>query len=187
MAGKLKPIRRVVTGHDGGGRSCVIYDSSAPNVNPKPNRTGSGMTDIWVFDSCPIDISGTRDDGNRPFNFEPPSNGGHLRIVQEQARQPGYDPDKDPFAVAPHPTKKGPGGTEYRGGSHAYRSPTHRSKTVDYGVLLEGERILNLEEADILMRQGDVIVQLGNWHAWSSSDSNVLMAFVMMGATLEES
>ena len=186
MAEKLKPIRRIVTGNDEYGRSCVIYDSDAPNVNPQPNKPGSGMTDIWVYDSCPIDISGTRDDGDLPFNFEPPPNGGHLRIVQSPARPPGYDPDKDPSAVAPHPPKTGPGGTEYRGGANAFRSPTHRSRTVDYGILLEGERVLNLDDGDIVMKPGDTIVQLGNWHAWSNPDSDTLMAFIMMGGTFEK-
>jgi mannose-6-phosphate isomerase-like protein (cupin superfamily) len=186
MTKSLKPIRRIVTGNDKEGKSYVIYDSDAPNANPQPNKPGSGMTDIWVYDSCPIDLSGERDDGNLPFNFEPPHNGGHLRIVQSVARPPGYDPAKDPSAVAPHPAKKGAGGTEYRGGSNFFRSPTHRSETVDYGIVLEGERTLELDEYKTALRPGDIVVQLGNWHAWSNPDSESLMAFIMMGATFDE-
>ena len=37
------------------------------------------MTDVWVFENSPAPISGERDDGNLPFNFEPPERGGHLR------------------------------------------------------------------------------------------------------------
>ncbi|HVP77503.1 MAG TPA: cupin domain-containing protein [Thermodesulfobacteriota bacterium] len=186
MAEILKPIRRIVTGHDRKGRSCVLYDGRAPNVNPQPNKPGSGMTDIWVFPSCPVDLSGDRDDGNLPFNFEPPPLGGHLRIVQSPGKPSGYDPRKDPSAVAPHPSRVGAGGTEYRGGANFFRSPTHRSKTVDYGIVLEGERILELDSTEIVLGPGDTVVQLGNWHAWSNPQSDSLMAFIMMGATFDD-
>jgi quercetin dioxygenase-like cupin family protein len=182
---KLKPIRRIVTGHDKNGKSCVIYDGHAPNVNPQLNKPGSGMTDIWVFPSCPVDLSGDRDDGNLPFNFEPPPVRGHLRLVQSAARPAGYNADKDMCAVAPHRPKTGAGGTEYRGGANFFRSPIHRSRTVDYGVLLEGERVLDLDGTEIVLKPGDTVVQLGNWHAWSNPQSDSSMAFIMMGATFD--
>ena len=79
MTDYSKPIRRVVTGHDAQGRSCVLCDSAAPNVNPGAISRGTCMTDIWVYKEAPAIISGTRDDGNLPFHFEPPERGGHRR------------------------------------------------------------------------------------------------------------
>src|SRR5437762_688401 len=70
MAAELKPIRRVVTGTDAQGRSRVLFDGPAPNVNPRAVSPGAGMTDVWVFERCPAVVSGERDDGNLPFNFE---------------------------------------------------------------------------------------------------------------------
>ncbi len=163
MKEKLRPIRRVVTGNDARGRSRVLFDSAAPNVNPGAVSASAGMTDIWVFHDCPAVISGERDDGNLPFRFEPPEKGGHLRIVQSAA-----------------------GGTWDRGGQNAYSSPVHKSATVDYGILLEGERVLLLDDGERVMKPGDVVVQLGNWHGWTNPRSASLMAFVMMGAKLEE-
>src|SRR5205814_176864 len=61
MTEKLRPIRRVVTGNDGQGRSRVLFDSAAPNVNPGAVSASAAMTDIWVFHSCPAVISGERD------------------------------------------------------------------------------------------------------------------------------
>jgi quercetin dioxygenase-like cupin family protein len=181
----VRPIRRIVTGHDGRGKSCVLYAGDAPSVTTQPNKPGSGMTDLWVFPSCPVDLSGERDDGNIPFRFEPPHHGGHLRIVQSAARPPDYDPEKDLAAVPPHPPKPGPGGTEYRGGANLFRSPTHRSKTVDYGIVLQGERTLELDDTEVVLKTGDTIVQLGNWHAWNNACSESLMAFFMMGGTFD--
>ena len=66
MAKELKPIRRVVTGYDDQGRSGVVFDSAAPNVNPGAISRGTCMTDIWVYKTAPAIIGGTRDDGPQP-------------------------------------------------------------------------------------------------------------------------
>jgi quercetin dioxygenase-like cupin family protein len=181
----LAPIRRVVTGHDARRRSRVLFDGPAPNVNPRAVSAGAGMTDVWVFERCPANVTGERDDGRLPFSFEPPEHGGHLRIVQSLGRAPGYDPAKDTGAVPVHEPRQRPGGTWDRGGQNAYSSPIHRSATVDYGIVLEGERVLRLDDGERVMRPGDVVVQLGNWHGWTNPRAGSSMAFVMMGATLE--
>jgi len=186
MADKVKPIRRVVTGNDASGRSRVLFDSAAPNVNPGAIRPGTCMTDVWVFPGCPANLSGERDDGRLPFNFEPPATGGHLRIVQSPARPPGYDPTQDKTAVPLHEPRQRPGGTWDRGGANAYSSPVHKSRTVDYGILLEGERVLLLDDGERVMKPGDVVVQLGNWHGWTNPRTVSLMAFVMMGAKFND-
>src|SRR5258706_5131771 len=185
MSPALKPIRRVVTGNDSQGNSKVLFDSAAPNVNPGAVSPSAGMTDIWVFDRCPAMISGGRDDGNLPFHFEPPPGGGHLRIVQSAGRPADYDPAKDAAAVALHAPRQRPGGTWDKGGQNAFSSPVHKSDTVDYGILLEGERVLLLDDGEHMMRPGDVVVQLGNWHGWTNPGCASLMAFVMMGAKAE--
>jgi hypothetical protein len=106
MAQAPKPIRRVVTGNDARGRSRVLFDSAAPNVNPGAIVRGTCMTDIWVYQHSPAPISGDRDDGNLPFHFEPPSAGGHLRIVQSPGKPRGYDPARDPAAVLRTPSAR---------------------------------------------------------------------------------
>jgi len=186
MARGLKPIRRVVTGNDAHGRSRVLFDSAAPNVNPGAVSPSAGMTDLWVFERCPAPIGGERDDGNLPFHFEPPPSGGHLRIVESQGRPPDYDAAADRSAMPVHEPRRRPGGTWDKGGQNAFSSPIHKSATVDYGVVLEGERVLLLDDGEHVMRPGDIVVQLGNWHGWTNPRSGSLMAFIMMGAELDE-
>ncbi len=48
----LKPIRRVVTGHDATGKAVVISDGPAPNVVVSPHRPG-GRTNVWRTTSMP--------------------------------------------------------------------------------------------------------------------------------------
>ena len=182
----IKPIRRVVTGNDAQGRSRVLFDSAAPNVNPGAISRGTCMTDVWVYESSPAVITGERDDGNLPFRFEPPHAGGHLRIVQSPAKPADYDPAKDPGHVALHEPRQRPDGVWTRGGQNCFSAPIHKSETVDYGIVLEGERVLVLDSGEIVMRPGDVVVQLGNWHGWTNPRIGSLMAFVMMGGKFED-
>src|SRR5262252_6875396 len=116
MAQARKPIRRVVTGNDAQGRSRVLFDSAAPNVNPGAIVRGTCMTDIWVYQHSPAPTSGNRDDANLPFHFEPPAAGGHLRIVQSPSKPADYDPAKDANAVPIHEPRRRADGVMVRGG-----------------------------------------------------------------------
>jgi len=185
MAEGIKPIRRVVTGNDAQGRSKVLFDSAAPNVNANAFKKGTGMTDVWVFHGCPANIAGERDDGNLPFHFEPPHTGGHLRIVQSDPKPADYDPKNDKFIVPEHPPKKTEGGTWERGGQNLYTTRIHKSETVDYGILLSGERTLITDDGQRVLKPGDVVVQIGSWHAWGNPNASQ-MAFIMMGGKFDE-
>jgi len=85
--GYIKPIRRVVTGNDAQGRSCVLFDSAAPMFMPARTKKGTSMTDLWVFETARR-ISAARAMTKPTFNFEPPKTGGHCRVVQSR-RQAG--------------------------------------------------------------------------------------------------
>ena len=61
----------------------------------------------------------------------------------------------------------------------------HKSETLDYGIVLEGQRILQLDDGERVMNPGDVVVQIGNWHGWSNRTGASLMAFVMMGGDFD--
>lgn len=184
MAQGINPIRRVVTGNDAQGRSKVLYDSAAPRVKASAFKKGTGMTDIWMFESSPAPLVGRRDDGDLPFHFEPPDNGGRLRIVQSDARPDRYDPSKDEHLTAEHPPRKTEGGTWERGRQNLYTTRIHKSETLDYGILLSGERVLITDAGEHLIKPGDVVVQIGSWHAWSER-SGSQMAFIMMAARFE--
>ncbi|KIW99957.1 uncharacterized protein Z518_10885 [Rhinocladiella mackenziei CBS 650.93] len=49
-------------------------------------------------------------------------------------------------------------------------SPMHRTVSLDYGVVLEGEVELVLDSGEVrLMRRGDVAIQRGTNHAWRNA------------------
>jgi hypothetical protein len=186
MAEGIKPVRRVVTGNDAQGRSKVLYDSAAPRVNANTFKKGTGMTDIWTFETCPAPISGTRDDGDLPFHFEPPASGGRLRIVESACKPRDYDPATDKYITAEHPPRRTEGGTWERGRQNLYTTRIHKSETLDYGILLSGERVLVTDAGEHVLKPGDVVIQIGSWHAWSDRNYGSRMAFVMMAAKFDE-
>ena len=68
-----------------------------------------------------------------------------------------------------------------RFGAGAPHPLMHRTETVDYGIVIEGEMTLVLDRSETLLHAGDIVVQRGTNHAWSNrSDSPCRMAFVLI-------
>ena len=59
----------------------------------------------------------------------------------------------------------------------------HKTKTLDYAIVLAGEIYAVLDEGEVLLRAGDVLVQQGTNHAWSNrTDKPATIAFVLLDA-----
>ena len=57
----------------------------------------------------------------------------------------------------------------------------HRTQSVDYGIVIEGEMTLILDEGEALLRPGSVVVQRGTNHAWANRSGVVCrMLFVLV-------
>jgi quercetin dioxygenase-like cupin family protein len=78
------------------------------------------------------------------------------------------------------------GGTVFRIARLApgHRSPMHRTTSIDYGVVLEGELVLELDGGDsVRLSAGDVVIQRGTNHLWfNDSDQPCLVAFILIDA-----
>jgi quercetin dioxygenase-like cupin family protein len=60
-------------------------------------------------------------------------------------------------------------------------SPRHRTQSVDYGIVLDGEMVLVLDDTETVLGPGDVVVQRGTTHRWENrSDRSARMAFVLV-------
>jgi len=180
----LKPIRRVVTGNDARGKSRVVWDGSAPAAHEASMGSGRGHIDFWVWNETPAPLSGETDDGNLHYDFPGPPNGGHLRVVQGVGKPASYDPAEDSFIVPSHPSKLHPLGRRWdRGGINAYSGGMHKTETVDYAILLDGERTLVLDDREVEWKPGDIVIDVGAWHQWSSRNrGGGRVAFDMIAA-----
>src|SRR5262245_14825090 len=122
-----KPIRRVVTGHDAGGRSLFVMDGAAPHVYQR--SSGSAIvTELWETYSAPADNGGSAEVTDHPFRLAPPKNGSVFRIIE-------YPPDKERLAALEKERAAGDDGSGHisaldRG---APRHPGfHKTMSVDY-------------------------------------------------------
>jgi hypothetical protein len=63
------------------------------------------------------------------------------------------------------------------------RTVMHRTKSLDYAVVIEGEVVLVLEDSEVILKKSDVVVQRGTNHAWENrSDQITRMAFFHLDA-----
>jgi quercetin dioxygenase-like cupin family protein len=68
-------------------------------------------------------------------------------------------------------------------------SPMHRTNSLDYGVVLEGEIVLILDDLEKgprrIMKRGDVSVQRATDHAWRNNSSTkwARMLYILLDAT----
>ena len=96
------------------------------------------------------------------------------------------EPTQRPLVTPPDPNGTIVRITEIKAGE---RSPMHRTESVDYGIVLEGELWLVLDDgSETRLGPGDVVIQRGTDHAWENrSDGTVRMLFVLVdGAFTEE-
>jgi len=177
----LTPIRRVVTGNDARGRSKVVWDGPSPGEH-ESTVPCKGHIDFWVWRETPLPLARDDDPGKWDYEFPGPPGGGHLRVVNWLAR--ASDPSKIPPRVPPHAPKATHGGRSWdRGGGNDFdRTAMHKTQSVDYGIMLTGERIIELDDCKLVMKPGDIVVQVGAWHLWDSSKMGCLMAFDMISA-----
>jgi mannose-6-phosphate isomerase-like protein (cupin superfamily) len=180
----LKPIRRVVTGNDENGKSKVVWDGPAPAAHEASMGSGRGHIDFWVWNQSPAPLSTKTDDGDLAYDFPGPPKGGHLRVVQGVGRPTDYDPTKDKTIVPSHPPKEHELGRRWdRGGINAYSGGMHKTETVDYAILLDGDRTLVLDDREVEWRPGDIVIDVGAWHQWSSRNTGGgRVAFDMIAA-----
>lgn len=145
--------RRIVTGHDRDGVSVFLADGAPPVLKELPER-GVAFYEIWNTAATPAPIARVQPDPtSRPVQIAPPPGGTLIRINEFR---PGYISD-------------------------GIQSPMHRTETIDYGIVLEGEIYLVLEDSEVLLRPGDVVVQRGTDHAWANrSDAVARMVFVLV-------
>ncbi len=169
-----KPVRRVVTGHTPEGRSTIISDEPAPQVNAGATPD-TGSVVLWVTDSAPASNAGNADAAPAGVRnpVPPPSPGGTIfRIVDFAPASSG--------AAAPAAQLPGVHHTEERSARHP---GFHQTDTVDYALVLEGEVWAVLDEAETLLKAGDILIQRGTYHAWDNRSNDVCrIAFILIDA-----
>ena len=168
-------IRRLVTGHNDEGKSMILSDGIATSTLSIQSFAGLTVTDLWETTVSPADNTGNKDNADRPVHLAPARTGTIFRMVE-------FPPDAlwqgNVDAAAAYGEM---------GAAHAAEGtddPTmHKTPSVDYAMIVDGEIWAVMDTEERLMKAGDVLVQRGTNHGWSNrSDRNCLMMFVLCGA-----
>lgn len=176
------PIRRVVTGEDERGRSTVVWDGPG-RLGEAPMGGGRIHSDFWIWTENPPPLDGSDDAAELGYDFPGPPGGGHLRIVQGRGRPADYDRSRDETAEPEVPAHVESSGRLWnRGARAAYSSAMHKTQTIDYAVVLDGGRELELDDGTVVLAPGDFVVDVGAWHQWHTPQAGSSMAFDMFAA-----
>lgn len=160
----IDTVRRIVTGHDEKGRSTIVGDEAV-----SPDNVDHEIV-VWATAQTPVDNAG---DPKRPRSahpLEPPSGGSVLRIVEfppESALADLSEEQRREF-MAEMFGKMGAAHTRV----DTSRSPgMHKTRTMDYVILLSGELTLLMEAGETTLKPFDVVINRGGSHDWVNRGS----------------
>ena len=172
----LPPLPRVlVTGDDADGRSRFVFDGLPHAVREVPERPGYRVSNVWITAGAPAAIA----DPDRTEQVKallPPPCGTILRVI-DYPPEPA-DPVERERMFAAMFRKLFPDGDHRRPGPHP---GMHTTDTIDYAICLAGEIYAVMDDGEVLLRAGDILIQRGTNHAWSNrSGKFARIAFVLI-------
>lgn len=179
-------IHRVVTGHNSDGKAVVSSSGPLSTVVELTALPGTVFHEVWSTEGSPARVDNGDDPTLGALRLPPPVQGTRVRFVDippdsEEFLATGSSRMKDAFSQigdekastvrddSPHPLM-------------------HRTESVDYGVVIEGEMTLVLDEGEVLLKKGSVVVQRGTNHAWANRSGKVCrMLFILVDGKYEPS
>lgn len=171
QTGQPGAVRRIVTRLDSTGKAVVLLDDAiALEASPPRHPVG----DLWVTTRAPAELSST-DRRGAATGIQPPPNGNIFRIVAFPPVTPEIERqslDTMMKVIGPNAPAKG------RPPKHPLM---HRTRSVDYAIILSGEIDLMLDDSQVHLKSGDVIVQQATNHAWINRGKEPCrIAFVLL-------
>jgi mannose-6-phosphate isomerase-like protein (cupin superfamily) len=173
-------FRRIVTGHDQDGSAIILSDAPPDRVQQVGGPGGPTFFEVWNTRETPVVID--RQSGEPTESglvLAPPKGGTRIRVID-------FPPEGD--AIRSLTTAEAAEKFSEIGGEDAAQSRTgaphplmHRTQTLDYGIVLEGELTLVVDHGETTVQAGDIIIQRGTNHAWANrSDKNCRVVFVLI-------
>jgi quercetin dioxygenase-like cupin family protein len=168
-------MKRIVTGHDARGRSVVMIDDRpAPVLLEKAG--GLRLSELWTTSEAPADISRHDDRARRERRIEPDAMGSVFRVIE-------YPPDAERLKTLEPEEHFASMGVQAADSAQRRHPGMHRTRTIDYAIVLSGEIYAVLDDGEVHLSAGDVLVQQGTNHAWSNrTNQPCRIAFVLIDA-----
>jgi len=166
MSASFPPIIRTVTGHDADGKAVVISHGPLPHVAEIAAIPGTVFHEVWCTQGSPVTVDNGADPSLGALQLKPPAQGTRMRFVD-------IPPDTEDFlregAARMHDAFSQIGDSAASTvKAHSPHPLMHRTESVDYGIVIEGEMTLVLDDSEVPLRAGSVVIQRGTNHAWAN-------------------
>lgn len=180
-------FRRIVTGHDADGKAIIISDAAPERTYMIGGPKGAKFHEVWNTQQSPALIDNNLEEPQENnLVLGPPQGGTRIRVIDfppegEEIRNLTKDEANKHF-------KSMGGENASKAGQDAAHPLMHRTETIDYGIVLEGELTLIVDRGETTIKAGDIIIQRGTNHAWANrSGKNCRVAFILISGHFEES
>src|SRR5882724_13257401 len=166
-------IRRVVTGIDANNKSIALFDS---RMTLAPGPYGLNSTNLWVTNTYPLGFSFKDDTSAIPVGVSPLDNGTKFRVVEFPPLDAATEAKMERGFLM-----KAVGAAAPARGLPVTHPLMHRTRSVDYAVVLSGEIDMMLDDSVVHLKPGDTIVQQATNHAWVNRGTQTCrILFVLM-------
>jgi quercetin dioxygenase-like cupin family protein len=176
-------VRRVVTGQSANGKSIAVHDGLPPRTKDFEHTPGFALSIAWMTAAgAPPNAADITPNAK---SILPGPGESSLHIVTFPPDAVMQTPSFNPAAAAQEHARETQGLVEF---FEPNNPGMHKTPTVDYGIVLEGEIWLELDDGEIIhLRPHDIVVQNGTRHAWrNKSQRPTTIAFVLLGTTPKE-
>lgn len=179
-------FRRIVTGHDDASNAIILSDAPPTRVQQVGGPGGPTFFEVWNTRETPALIDRQSSEPEESgLVLAPPKKGTRIRVID-------FPPEGDAIRGLTEAQAAEKFGA--MGGAEASRSKAgaphplmHRTQTVDYGIVLEGELTLIVDHGETTIQAGDIVIQRGTNHAWANrSDKNCRVAFILIDGQFTE-
>lgn len=180
MDQQQKVFRRIVTGHDADGKAIILSDASPERTYMIGGPKGAKFHEVWNTRQSPALIdSRAGEPEETSLVLAPPKGGTRIRVIDfppegEEIRNLSKEEASQHF--------KSMGGEDAsKAGQGAPHPLMHRTATIDYGIVLEGELTLIVDKGEATINAGDIIIQRGTNHAWANRSGKICrVAFILI-------
>ncbi|BCW45164.1 cupin domain-containing protein [Arthrobacter sp. StoSoilB5] len=173
-------VRRVVTGTDPEGNSVLVSDGEVPNSHDFDTMPGQAQVRVWFTPGAPSPVPPGVEPTNNTGPVVPGPGGASFVIVSYAPESVFKSADFDPAAAGQELATFAPDLAEV-----FEPDGMHRTRSVDYGVVIAGEVWLELDGGEqVHLRAGDTVVQVAARHAWrNKTQAPATVAFVLTGVS----
>jgi hypothetical protein len=181
------PFRRIVTGHDAEGKAVIQEDRPPPRVQRIGGELGPIFYEVWSTRETPARIDRASGEPHEEgIILAPPREGTRIRVLDIPPEGDNLQ-DMTPEQARAHFAEVGAGEAASHSGEGSRHAFMHRTETIDYGIVLDGEIVLIMDEGETTVRAGDIVVQRGTNHGWANrSDRNCRIAFILIDGRFED-